>query len=90
MACPDFGLVDIVRDYLTADTLTRKLFARFRGGTLRFDEVHELVGDGEGSVLFRLKEHCHALFRPGDRSSSLTMPRRRSSIWRWDPSSTRR
>jgi tetratricopeptide (TPR) repeat protein len=75
MACPDFGLVDIVRDYLAADTLTRKLFARFRAGQLRFDEVQELVGDGEGSVLFRLKEHCHALFRPRDRSSSLTIPR---------------
>jgi hypothetical protein len=75
MPCPDFGLVDIVRDYLLADTLTRRLFARFRAGTLRFDEVQELVGDSEGSVLFRLKEHCHALFRPADRSSGISMPR---------------
>ncbi len=75
MICPEFGLVDIVRDYLVADTLTRRLFARYRSNALRFEEVQELVGDSEGSVLFRLKEHCHALFRPGDRSSSITMPR---------------
>jgi hypothetical protein len=75
MGSPDFGLVDIVRDYLAADTLTRRLFARFRAGELRFEEVHELVGDGEGSVLYRLKEHCHGLFRPADRSPRLTLPR---------------
>lgn len=77
MACSEFGLVDIVRDFLVADTLTRRLFARYRAGTLRFEEVQELVGDGEGSVLFRLKEHCHALFRPRprDRSSGISMPR---------------
>ncbi|CAG0977864.1 hypothetical protein MYXO_01682 [Myxococcaceae bacterium] len=75
MTCPEFGLVDIVRDFLLADTLTRRLFARFRAGTLRFDEIQELVGDGEGSVLYRLKEHCHALFRPRDRSSGISMPR---------------
>lgn len=75
MACPDFGLVDIVRDYLIADSLTRRLFARYREGRLRFDEVQELVGDEEGSVLFRLKEHCHALFRPTDEKPALAMPR---------------
>lgn len=75
MGCPAFGLVDIVRDYLLADTLTRRLFARHRAGGLRFEQVQELVGDGEGSVLFRLKEHCHALFRPEDRSEGLAMPR---------------
>lgn len=75
MACSDFGLVDIVRDFLYADTLTRRLFARYRAGTLRFDEVQELVGDGEGSVLFRLKEHCHSLFRPRDRTPGISMPR---------------
>lgn len=75
MGCPDFGLVDIVRDYLFADTLMRRLFARFREGKLRFEEVQELVGDRESSVLFRLKEHCHALFRPAPGNPSLSMPR---------------
>ena len=75
MGCPDFGLVDIVRDYLFADTLMRRLFARYREGSLRFEEVQELVGDGEGSVLFRLKERCHALFRPRDGATELAMPR---------------
>lgn len=71
----DFGLVDIVRDYLFADTLTRRLFARQRSGELRFEEIHELVGDGEGSALFRLKEHCHSLFRSRDRAAGASMMR---------------
>ncbi|MCC6639984.1 MAG: hypothetical protein IT386_02335 [Deltaproteobacteria bacterium] len=75
MRCPDFGLVDIVRDYLLADTLLRRLSARYREGVLRFEEVQEIVGDEEGSVLFRLKERCHALFRPGDGNQGLAMPR---------------
>ncbi len=75
MACSAFGLVDIVRDYLVADTLTRRLFARFRAGELRFDEVQALVGDDEDSVLYRLKEHCHALFRPHEGTPGVVTPR---------------
>jgi hypothetical protein len=43
----------------------RDLTARYWSGELRFDEVQALVGDSEDSVLFRLKERCHALFRVG-------------------------
>lgn len=63
-------LVDIVRDFLAADRLLRQLLARFERGVLRFDEVEALVGDDEGSVLFRLKEHCHALFRGGEAAAA--------------------
>lgn len=59
-------LVDIVRDFLGADRLLRQLLIRYERGELRFDEVEALVGDDEASVLFRLKEHCHALFRGGE------------------------
>jgi hypothetical protein len=57
------GLVHIVRDFLVAHQTMRHVFARFRAGTLTFDEVQELVGDSERSVLFRMKERCHSLFR---------------------------
>lgn len=60
------GLVDIAREFLAAHELMRRLFARHRAGTLRFEELEELVGDDEHSVLFRLKERCHLSFRSGD------------------------
>jgi hypothetical protein len=56
-------LVQIVRDFLVAHQTMRGVFARFREGTLTFGEVQALVGDSESSVLFRVKERCHALFR---------------------------
>jgi len=59
------GLVDIVREFLLAHRLLRRLFERHRSGELHFEEVQALVGDTEASVLFRLKERCHALFRAG-------------------------
>jgi len=59
------GLVDIVREFLLAHRLLRRLFERQRSGGLRFEEVQALAGDTEASVLFRLKERCHALFRAG-------------------------
>ncbi len=57
------ALVDILREFLAAHRLTRRLFARYRSGELRFEELEDLVGDDEHSVLFRLKGRCHALFR---------------------------
>jgi tetratricopeptide (TPR) repeat protein len=69
------GLVEIVRDYVEAHQLMRRLFARARRGDLRFAELEELVGDDEGSVLYRLKERCHSLFRPRAESSTLAMRR---------------
>ncbi len=57
------GLVEIVREFLVAHRLLRQVTERYRAGLLRFDVVGELVGDDERSVLFRLKERTHALFR---------------------------
>jgi len=68
-------LVDILRAFLLADQSMRRIFARYREGVLSFDEVQRLVGDDERSVLFRLKERCHALFRGGERVSSLATQR---------------
>ncbi len=69
------GLVAIVREFLTAHRSMKRIFDRHRSGELRFREVHELVGDSAESLLFRLKERCHALFRPGEHPSSVVMRR---------------
>ncbi len=57
------GLVDIVRDFIVVHHRFRALFANFRTGTLAFEDVKHLVADGDSSVLFRLKERVHGLFR---------------------------
>jgi hypothetical protein len=58
-------LVYIVRDFLIVHRMFRNLTARYWSGELRFEEVQALVGSSEESVLFRLKERCHTLFRTG-------------------------
>ena len=68
-------LVDIVRDFCAAHELMRRVSERFRSGELGFEELQALVGDDEGSVLFRLKERCHALFRPAEPEAEMVSPR---------------
>jgi hypothetical protein len=59
----DQGLVAIVRDFVDAHQLWMSLVARYRKGELRFEQLKSFVGEDESSVLFRLKERCHAQFR---------------------------
>ena len=56
-------LAQVVREFMGAFVLAGHIDACLRDGTLDFAGVERLVGDTEGSVLFRLKEECHALFR---------------------------
>src|SRR5262245_59799749 len=58
------GFVDVIRDFLIAHRELRGLFALFRASRLRFEDLDRVFVDDERSVLFRLKERCHALFRP--------------------------
>ena len=58
------GFVDVVRDFLSAHRALREIFASFRAGSLRFEDLDPVFVDDESSALFRLKERCHALFRP--------------------------
>jgi hypothetical protein len=62
--------VDILRDFMVAHRLLREIFESHRKGRLRFDDVTHLVGDLEGSVLYRLKERCHAFFRGAEGDAS--------------------
>jgi len=57
------AIVDIARDFLAVHSELGRIAEREAAGALRFDEVRRFVGDDERSVLFRLKERCHTLFR---------------------------
>ena len=69
------GLVDIVREFLAVDLAVGGLLDQFRRGELRIEDVQQLVSDSEESPLFRLKERCHALFRPGPQRSRMARHR---------------
>ena len=71
----DQGLVAIVRDFVDAHQLWRSLVARYRKGELRFEQLKSFVGEDESSVLFRLKERCHAQFRSDREDLALAMHR---------------
>jgi hypothetical protein len=59
-------ILEILRDFVEVDRLVRGLARRHRAQGLRFPELAALIRDDESSVLFRLKERTHALFRgPG-------------------------
>jgi hypothetical protein len=68
-------LVEIIRTFLATHRTTKRLFDQFRNDELRFAQLQELIGGDESSILFRLKEHCHALFRPRDAESAMAMRR---------------
>lgn len=59
----DWEFVELLREYVIVNRTFASLFDRFRQGSPCFEEVALLVGDGDNSILFRLKERCHALFR---------------------------
>lgn len=65
-------LVNIVRDSMEASAILKRVSERYHSGDLRFAELHALIGDDDGSVLFRLKERSHALFRPRDVESAMS------------------
>jgi hypothetical protein len=71
----DQGLVEIVRDFVEAYRFTRRVLDLFRKGELTFEYLQELIGDDAGSVLFRLKERCHAQFREVSTGTELEMHR---------------
>ncbi|MGH0037588.1 MAG: hypothetical protein ACQGVK_21370 [Myxococcota bacterium] len=69
------ALVDLVRDFLSVYLRLRTLFDRSRAGELRFEDVPALVGDDRDSLLFRLKERSHALYRAEGGEGGVPRPR---------------
>jgi len=54
---------EILRDFVEVHRLVSDLAVRHRSSGLRFEALAGLIEDDEASVLFRLKERTHALFR---------------------------
>jgi len=54
-------VVDLLRDFLVAHETFDQLAKAHDGDRLVFDDVATWAGDDASSILFRLKEHCHAL-----------------------------
>lgn len=61
----------LLREFLTAHAALSGLFSRLPGERIRYGEWRALVDDDETSVLFRLKERSHRLFRPGRGGSEI-------------------
>jgi len=75
MRSADQGLVEIVRDFVDAYRLMTEVLDLYRKEELTFAHLQELIGDDAGSVLFRLKERCHAQFRDAPAEPELEMHR---------------
>lgn len=56
-------VVDVLRDFLVASEVLGELVAAHDSDRLVFEDVAAWVGDEASTVLFRLKEHCHALLQ---------------------------
>jgi tetratricopeptide (TPR) repeat protein len=63
-------IVEIVRNFLLATRTFRQCHEKYRQSSLRFSDLVKLVDDRGQSILFSLKESCHALFRRGDSTIS--------------------
>ena len=55
--------VQLAREFVAAHAELSALFATHAPDEIPFMELRALVGDDDGSVLYRLKERSHALFR---------------------------
>jgi tetratricopeptide (TPR) repeat protein len=75
---PEWTFVQLLREYFIVNRELRSVFEGFRRGDPCFPVVAELVGDSETNILFRLKEHCHGLFR---RDPSRTLEIRREVLF---------
>ncbi|MFK7895083.1 MAG: hypothetical protein AB8G23_04560 [Myxococcota bacterium] len=62
--------VQLLRQFLSAYTALSEVFAGYPETAVRFDSVRGLAGDDERSVLYRLKEKSHALFRTDEFSTA--------------------
>ncbi|MCP4366392.1 MAG: hypothetical protein GY800_14000 [Planctomycetes bacterium] len=60
---------EIVKQFICLTIFYRKLFSDYQKGSLRFDDVQELVDDKGQSLLFNLKKNCQLLFRNNEHST---------------------
>lgn len=57
------NFVQLLREFLSAHAELRGIFTEYSEDKIPFVKIRALVGDDDRSVLYRLKEKSHALFR---------------------------
>jgi len=57
------NFVQLLREFLSAHAELRGIFTEYSEDKIPFAKIRALVGDDDRSVLYRLKEKSHALFR---------------------------
>jgi len=56
-------IVEVVAGFLQAGIAFEEIYQTYRKGTLTFAQIESFVDDRGKSLLFQMKEICHALFR---------------------------
>jgi tetratricopeptide (TPR) repeat protein len=59
------NLLEMVRRLLLAEVAFQEIFEKYKEGKLRFSDVGNWVDDRGRSLLYKLKEQSHSLFRVG-------------------------
>jgi len=59
------NLLEMVRRLLLAEVAFQEIFEKYKEGKLRFSDVGNWVDDRGQSLLYKLKEQSHSLFRVG-------------------------
>ena len=56
-------ILEIVQGLLLSEVAFQEIFKKYKGGRLRFSDIGGWVDDKGQSLLYNLKEQCHALYR---------------------------
>ncbi len=59
----DRKILEIIRGLFLAQIAFQEIFNKYRKGQLHFTDIEQLVDDRGQSLLYLLKEQCHAIFR---------------------------
>jgi hypothetical protein len=59
----DQKLLEMIRGLFEAEVAFQEIFQKHKEGLLRFSDIERWVDDRGQSLLYRLKERCHSLFR---------------------------
>src|SRR4030042_6654678 len=59
----DRKILEIVRGLLLAEVAFQEIFKKKKEGRLRFSDIGNWVDDKGQSLLYNVKEQCHAIFR---------------------------
>jgi len=83
----DRKILEIVKGLLLSEVAFQEIFKKYKEGYLRFLDIGSWVDDKGHSLLYSVKEQCHAIFRYLKRV--LSIKRNGSSILPLDPSFTK-